>query len=186
MPNIKPKRFCGCVSNCRYFFSLIAVGFSQRTVIKISVGFSQKTLLAKAVFFCHYNPSAKADGNKWLSKELKRQFVMHLVLSFSARTCFEMPQYKPRWYSAFGPGIPFRGREGRAPVPKTPMHYLNRLLTKRTLPPLPIYSYSPHNCLQIISNGLRQYRSIAYKFACNGKSGPYRSFRGRASGQNPC
>jgi predicted esterase len=48
-------------------FSLIAVGFSQRSIIKISVGFSQKALLAKAVFFCHHNPSAKADGNKELS-----------------------------------------------------------------------------------------------------------------------
>jgi hypothetical protein len=34
--------------------------------------------LAKAVFFCHYNPSAKADGNKELSKKLNRQFDTHL------------------------------------------------------------------------------------------------------------
>jgi len=51
-----------------YFFSLIAVGFSQRGIIKISVGFSQKSLLAKAVFFCYCNPSAKADGNEEFSR----------------------------------------------------------------------------------------------------------------------
>jgi hypothetical protein len=50
------------------YFSLIAVGFSQRSINQIPVGFSQKSLLAKAVFFCHYEPSAKADGNKEPSK----------------------------------------------------------------------------------------------------------------------
>ena len=74
---IWPQRGSGAGQIVATSFSPIAVGFSQRSIIKISVGFSQKILLAKAVFFCHYNPSAKADGNKELSKELKRQFGLH-------------------------------------------------------------------------------------------------------------
>jgi hypothetical protein len=78
------KRLPGAYQIVTTSFSLIAVGFSQRSIIKISVGFSQKGLLAKAVIFCHYNPSAKADGNKELSKKLKRQFDMLLNSVFAA------------------------------------------------------------------------------------------------------
>jgi hypothetical protein len=103
------QRQSGCIANCRYFFFLIAVGFSHGVQSQFLPASAKRVVWLKSYFFFVINPSAKADSNKEPSIERKRQFGMH-----QPKQTFKQIQKNPILFATFYLAITIRIMATRA------------------------------------------------------------------------